>query len=150
VLQSGLVPALEHAMSFRPSALAAAALLLLAAGPLAAQQVYQWKDANGVTQYSQTPPKGVEYESREIHVRDGTPAQPAEKPAEAPGCTIARENLALLDSDQAVAVDSDGDGTPDRNLDEDERAAQRELAQAAIKVNCAAPEAAGKPQPQVF
>src|SRR5690606_7672117 len=30
--------------------------LLLAAAPLAAQQVYKWKDANGVTQYTSSPP----------------------------------------------------------------------------------------------
>src|SRR5690606_28232647 len=37
-------------------ALALPCALLLAAAPLAAQQVYKWKDANGVTQYTSTPP----------------------------------------------------------------------------------------------
>ena len=30
--------------------------LLIAAAPLAASEVYSWKDARGVTHYSQTPP----------------------------------------------------------------------------------------------
>ncbi|WP_412159617.1 DUF4124 domain-containing protein, partial [Pantoea sp. SIMBA_079] len=32
------------------------ALLAVAALPLAASEVYSWKDARGVTHYSQTPP----------------------------------------------------------------------------------------------
>ena len=126
-------------------AVALAAPLLLAATPLPAQQVYQWKDANGVTQYSGTPPAGTDYQTREVRVRDGAPAPASAAPAEDPACTTARENLALLAGKAAVSVDSDGDGTPDRNLDDAERAAQRELAQATIKVKCAAAPAAQAP-----
>jgi len=125
-------------MSLRLIAVALAGPLLLAALPAPAQQVYQWKDANGVTQYSGTPPTGVEYQVRDIRVRDGEPAAAPAAPAEDPGCTVARENLALLGGKEAVSVDSNGDGKPDRNLDEAERAAQRELAEATIKVKCAA------------
>jgi hypothetical protein len=122
---------------------ALAATLVLAVLPLAAQEhVYKWKDANGVTQYSSTPPSGVAYTSREIRHEDPAPAA-AEAPAEDAGCSTARANLELLESDAKVAVDSDGDGKPDRNIDEQERAAQRELAQAAIKVRCAATPATG-------
>ena len=125
-------------MSLRLTAVALACPLLLAALPLPAQQVYQWKDANGVTQYSGTPPANVPYQAREIRVRDGEPAVVDAAPAEDPGCTTARGNLELLAGKEAVSVDSDGDGKPDRNLDEEERAAQRELAEATIKVKCAA------------
>ena len=119
--------------------------LLLAAGPASAQQVYQWKDANGVTQYSGTPPAGTEYQTRELRVREGSPTPAPTAPAEDPACTTARENLALLGGEAPVSVDSDGDGKPDRNLDDAERAAQRELAQATIKVKCAATPAPQAP-----
>ncbi len=122
--------------------------LLLASAPLAAQQVYKWKDANGVTQYTSTPPpEGSDYETRDIKVRQPPAAQAgAEEPAEDPGCAIARGNLALLNGMTTLGPDEDGDGRPDRTYTEAERADQVTLAQAAIKVRCTprpqAPEAA--------
>ena len=61
--------------------LAAMPLLAVAAPPLTAGEVYSWKDARGVTHYSQTPPPaGTRFEVRGI--RNDAPATPA--PAAAP------------------------------------------------------------------
>lgn len=124
-------------------ALALPCALLLASAPLAAQQVYKWKDANGVTQYSSTPPpEGSTYETREI--RNHQPQAPQagdEAPAEDPGCAIARGNLALLNGLDKLGPDEDGDGRPDRTYTDAERADQIALAQAAIKVRCTTPPA---------
>ncbi len=129
-------------------ALAFAALscaLLLLSTPLAAQQVYKWKDANGVTQYGATPPAKGSYEAREIDNRQAEPAaqSPAQPQAEDPGCSTARSNLALLGAKSPLRVDSDGDGKPDKTLTEEDRANQRALMEATIKVKCAAAPAAG-------
>ena len=44
--------------------LALAAAGLLAASAVQGGEVYQWKDANGVTHYSQTPPPKGSYQQR--------------------------------------------------------------------------------------
>ncbi|KAF1689373.1 DUF4124 domain-containing protein [Pseudoxanthomonas taiwanensis] len=121
--------------------LARTCLLILTAGLCAAAwagNVYRWKDANGVTHASDRPPPGQRYETRRVAADpDAAPAQAAQQPAEDPRCTTARSNLALLDqAGTEVQQDVDGDGKPDRTLDAEERAAQRELAQAAIKAYC--------------
>jgi len=136
-------------LSFRPSARLLAALLVpaaLASAPLAAQQVYKWKDANGVTHFTaEPPPEGARYESREVSRREAVPATPvaddaAQQPAAArredPACATARENLALLRGNAQVMVDSDGDGTPDKPLAEADRQKQRNLAEAVIAARC--------------
>jgi len=125
-------------------ALALPCALLLASAPLAAQQVYKWKDANGVTQYSSTPPpEGSTYETREIRNHQPQAQQAGdEAPAEDPGCAIARGNLALLNGLDKLGPDEDGDGRPDRTYTDAERADQIALAQAAIKVRCTTPPAA--------
>ena len=112
------------------------ALLLLATAPSAAQQVYKWTDANGVPHYSGTPPENVDYQSRTLSSRD--PVLPAEDaPSEDPVCQVARENIALLDGDSPLQVDTDGDGEPDKTLTEAERADRRALAEATLRVECA-------------
>ena len=122
--------------------------LLLASAPLAAQQVYKWKDANGVTQYSSTPPpEGSSYETREIRNRQPTAPVADEAPAEDPGCAIARGNLALLNGMTKLGPDEDGDGRPDRTFTPAERADQITLAEAAIKVRCTKPATAPAPDP---
>src|SRR5690606_36552948 len=96
-------------------ALALPCALLLAAAPLAAQQVYKWKDANGVTQYTSTPPpEGSTYETREVDNRHPAPQAANEAPAEDPGCAIARGNLALLNGLDTLGPDADGGGRPGR------------------------------------
>ena len=116
--------------------------LLLTMAAASAGELYQWKDANGVTHYSQTPPASGNYTERTESGRDIAPA-PAqadakdEKPAESPQCATARANIALLESESPVRQDSDGDGEPDKTLDDTERANQLELARALLKANCA-------------
>lgn len=127
--------------------LTSAALLALAllAAPAAAQELYQWKDANGVTHYSDTPPPaGAEHSVRHIG-QTGTAGRAtgaeAGKPAE-PGseaCTAAKSNLELLSGDEPVGEDTDGDGVVDRQLDPEQRQAQLQLAEAAIRVHCKQP-----------
>ena len=126
-----------------PLALALAAALT---APAIAGEVYKWKDANGVTHYSDSPPANRAYESRVINDRGSVAtANAPQKPAEDPNCVAARANLERLSGTAQVGIDKDGDGKPDTLLGADERAAQKELAQAAIKVHCA-PAAAGTAQ----
>ena len=57
------------------SCLLLALCLAMVVSPLAAQTVYQWKDAKGVTHYSDSPPpKGGT--RREVRTADGKPATP--------------------------------------------------------------------------
>ncbi|KAB8185233.1 DUF4124 domain-containing protein [Lysobacter maris] len=130
----------------RRSATAAGALLLgsllIAALPASAAQVYQWKDANGVTHYSDSPPPGQEYQNRNIESAapasgdTATETAQTEAPAENAACRDARANLKTLADNQEVGIDSDGDGTVDSTLDADQRASQQKLAEAAIEVHC--------------
>ncbi|HVI57308.1 MAG TPA: DUF4124 domain-containing protein [Luteimonas sp.] len=115
--------------------------LLLAGASASAGDLYQWKDANGVTHYSQTPPASGSYKERSESGR-ATAAAPvdtaAAKPAEPAECTTARANVALLEGKAALQQDTDGDGKPDKTLDDAERASQLELARAVIKARCTA------------
>jgi hypothetical protein len=117
--------------------------LVLASLPALAQQtVYQWKDAKGVTHFSDSPPPKA-HTTRTMAHRDGTPApQPVAAPAEDPQCTTARANLAHLQGDAPVGFDADKDGKADRAITAEERASQARYAEAAIQVHCA-PAAAG-------
>lgn len=115
-------------------------LPLLLATPVLAQQqqrVYQWKDANGVTHYTDTPPS-QSHQTRDIDVRSGTTAGtiPA-KNEDSPQCTNARSNLSRLQGSGSVGIDTNGDGKPDRNLSDAERKSQLELNQAGVKAFCA-------------
>lgn len=109
---------------------------LLLASTANAGPVYKWKDANGVTQYSGSPPAGRKFETRQL-TRDPVPTAttPAEAPVPAP-CTSARESLALLDGDEPVMQDTNGDGKGDVLLEDAQRADQRALAAAAVKAYC--------------
>lgn len=119
-------------------AVAVLVLSLASATALAEQQrVYQWKDANGVTHYTDTPPPQT-HKSRDIDDR-GTPAEaPKAKVEESRQCLDARANLQRLQGGQAVGIDTNGDGKADRNLTADERASQVELNHAAVKAYCPA------------
>lgn len=119
------------------------ALLLIASAcmPAFAQKVYQWKDAQGVTHYSDSPPPDQQVKDRRIDNR-GEPvvqAAAAGTPVESPQCTTAKLNLQLLAGKNAVRQDTDGDGKPDKTLNDDDRANQRELATAAVKAYCPPP-----------
>jgi hypothetical protein len=119
-------------------------LVLLAASTAAgAANLYKWKDANGVTHYSEKPPEGQTYDTRRIDAHAGVaPAEAPTAQAESTQCTTARKNLEVLGGSGPVMQDTDGDGKPDTALDEGQRAAQKNLADAAVKAYCA-PVAAG-------
>lgn len=113
------------------------ALAFTASAAQAAGEVYQWKDASGVTHYSQTPPQGVSYKSRTIYHRPPNDANGATTTvAESPSCTNARKNIELLQSGMKLQMDSDGDGTPDRDLADAERQEQLEMAQLVVRTSC--------------
>ncbi len=118
---------------------AAALALLLAAAPTLAQQqrVYQWKDANGVTHYTDLPPTQA-HQRRDIDNRGSATEIATVKPAENEQCAGSRANLQKLQANQTIGVDTNGDGKSDRTLSSDERASQIELNQAAIKAYCPA------------
>jgi len=119
--------------------LAALALCLVAAATVQAQQVYQWKDKNGVTHYSDSPPPNQTTQNRRINQYGAATAeaQPAGKPVENAQCATARANLQILATNTGVVQqDTDGDGKPDTTLDDTARANQRGLAEAAVKAYC--------------
>lgn len=149
-------PALPPLALLLPVVLAGA--MTLASAPVAAQQVYKWKDAAGVTHFTaQPPPQGQHYEAREVDHHEAVPTAPQAasddgdaKPrsTEDPGCAIARSNLELLKGKAQVTVDSNGDGKPDKPLADADRAKQRALAEATISVKCSgsAPAQASEPE----
>lgn len=123
--------------------------LLLAAAPLAASEVYSWKDASGTTHYSQTPPPaGTRFEVRRVQgsAASSTPLTPA--PVATPAaasttasagdgntqCELARTNVAALKGEGAVQQ-LGADGKP-RELAGSERADQLALSEAAVRAYC--------------
>ena len=68
----------------------------------------------------------------------------AGKSVESPQCISARLNLSLLAGKSALQQDTDGDGKPDKVLGEEDRANQRNLADAAVKAYCPPAATAGR------
>jgi len=124
------------------SCLSVLALCLATASAVQAQQVYQWKDKNGVTHYSDSPPPNQAAQNRRINQYGAAAAdapQPAGKPVENAQCTTARANLQMLAATKGpIQQDTDGDGKPDVTLDDTGRENQRNLAEAAVKAYCTA------------
>ncbi len=122
-----------------PSSLALllAGLIAIPAVHAQATRVYQWKDAQGVTHFSDQPPP-MQVQKRKVSNDTHGLVAPvaAAKPAENPQCTTAKGNLAILASSSAVRQDTDGDGKPDVTLDDQGRANQKALAEAAVKAYC--------------
>ena len=116
---------------------------LLLAMPLSAGELYQWKDAQGVTHYSDAPPPNGSYQNRRItNAGAGVASEDvAEAPAESSQCTTARANLALLEGDGPVSMASTEDSAEPVPMGVDQRAAQKQLAEAAIKAYCPSPAA---------
>lgn len=113
----------------------AAALL---PGLLFAQEkttVYKTQGADGVNVYSQIDLG--DGQAQLVQGRD--PALPAEaakpKTETEVACERARANLALLDSDNVLQRDKDGDGTPE-NLTPEERATEKDLTQRQVTAYC--------------
>lgn len=143
-------PALEAAMRALSTATlltcTLALLLVGASAPAFAQKVYQWKDAKGVTHYSDSPPPSQQFQDRRIDNRGEPVPQDvaAGKSVESPQCISARLNLSLLAGKSALQQDTDGDGKPDKVLGEEDRANQRNLADAAVKAYCPPAATAGR------
>jgi hypothetical protein len=116
-----------------------AALLLTL--PAFAGKVYQWKDAKGVTHYSDAPPpaqKGVQ--NRELKDTTPDPTPSAAKPTEDAHCVTARKNLEQLKGNTGpVGFDENGDGVPDKEMTADERAQQIQHNELTLKTLCNKP-----------
>ena len=138
---------MNRALLIAPLTVLAAALALGAAPAAFAGEVYQWKDANGVTHYSQTPPSQGKFAARSIYHREqAAEGQPAEAaPTESRQCITARGNIELLQSGTKLQLDSDGDGKADKDLDDSARAEQLRIAQTVARVNCSPTSTAKAP-----
>jgi hypothetical protein len=137
VLQAGPA-AQETAIMVAHFRLAAVAAAGLACGIASAGDVYQWKDAKGVTHYADAPPPKGQYQARDVHHRDGEAPAPgtAAAPVTDKNCALARTNLDRLNTGGDIGLDANGDGKPDAPLSDAERAKQIELAQANIQTYC--------------
>jgi hypothetical protein len=135
-----------------------ALILLVAACPLAFAQAYKWKDAQGVTHYSDSPPPGSAGKVEKIQMKGGmnAPASSGSAPAPArastastpkPGtpvadnpanraqlCSQLRKNLDVLQKEAVVSVD-DGKGGATQ-LDAAGRQRQMETTQAQMTLYC--------------
>lgn len=125
----------------------------------AENKVYKWKDANGVTHFSETPPpKGTEYDNvrvkgeatittsdaaapkteEQVKAEDAAKAQQTAKSDDQSRCAIAQDRLAKLQGQAALTMKgSDGktiEVTPER------RASELKVAQAEVGAYCAAPK----------
>lgn len=114
--------------------------LLLAAGLAQAQSstVYQWKDSNGVTQYSERPPVGRQAEMRRIGQRGAVSQETVPATTLPPACVNARKNLDMLNGSGPIGRDTDGDGVPDTALTSEERASEKARAEADVSSYCPA------------
>ena len=112
-----------------------ACLAALASSQASAQSsgVYKWKDAKGVTHYSDRPPPGQAYDSVEANAAARVKAPAKEDPR----CTTARQNLERLKSGGAdIGLDADGDGKPDGPLTAEQRAQQQTKAEIVARSFC--------------
>jgi hypothetical protein len=123
----------------RPCLRACALLALLGVSALAgASTVYQWKDAKGVTHYSDKPPAGERYQDRRIDNPNAPAAVavPAGQSVENPQCTTARRNLELLQGTAPVHQTGEDGKSTGQALSAGDRDNQRALAEAAVKAYC--------------
>lgn len=113
-------------------------LLLGTAATASAANLYKWKDANGVTQYSERPPAGKQFETRRITASGASVAEPevSAEAGESEQCLGARRNLQLLNGNGPVSQGVGADGKPGAPLEDTQRAAQKQLAEAAAAVYC--------------
>ena len=107
-----------------------------------AGEIYQWKDARGVTHYSDAPPPKGTFRARKLSTgavapptaaATGTPAAP--RPA-TDQCAVARENLTRLRGSALVGLDANGDGVPDATMTDAQRAEQITLAEKYLVDRC--------------
>ncbi|MFA4615791.1 DUF4124 domain-containing protein, partial [Xanthomonas perforans] len=93
-------------------------------------------------------PPAPRKEARELAARSGAAAIAAAETAapESADCLTARRNLELLSGKGEVSMAAGADGKPGAVLDQEARATQRNLADAAVKAYCK-PAAPGGPAP---
>ena len=117
---------------------AAVTVALLACGVASAGDVYQWKDAKGVTHYSDAPPPKGQYQARDVRHRDDEAAAAStdSAPVTDKNCALAKTNLDRLKTGGDIGLDANGDGKPDAPLSDAERTKQTELAEANIRRYC--------------
>ncbi|GAA4999542.1 DUF4124 domain-containing protein [Pseudoluteimonas lycopersici] len=121
----------------RAPILASLFVLVLASTAAQAGGIYQWKDAKGVTHYTDTPPPDSQYKQRNIyHPESDAPPATDKAATENPSCITARQNISKLQNSKTVQMDTDGDGKPDKTLDDKDRANQLALAQAMVNASC--------------
>lgn len=124
--------------------IAIAMCIALPATAQTATQVHVWKDAKGVTHYTQDPPPNGAYKVRSVARQPAAPTSAAGEAATATTvaerCVTARRNLDILADagNRSIGLDADGDGKPDAPMSADERARQVQLAQASVRVHCKA------------
>lgn len=107
-------------------------------------EVYQWKDARGVTHYSSTPPARGNYKTRTIQHKGGAAGAVANAgPTDNPQCVAARQRVELLQGKGPLQLDIDGDGKGDKPLPDNDRPAQLALAHTML-ANCAVPATAAR------
>ena len=117
------------------TALACLCLFAFTTGGALAQSggIYKWKDARGVTHYSDMPPPSGRYGN----VRADAAARVAAPAKVDPRCTTARNNIAQIKSGRAdIGLDADRDGKMDKPLDEAQRADQLRMAEASARTFC--------------
>ena len=127
--------------------LAVVVVALLACGAAAAGDVYQWKDAKGVTHYSDAPPPNGQYQARDVSHRDieATTASASPAPVTNQNCAQAKINLDRLKTGGDIGLDANGDGQPDAPFSDAERTRQTQMAEAKIRIYCAPTAAAATP-----
>jgi len=127
--------------------LAVLGVALLACGIASAGDVYQWKDAKGVTHYSDAPPPNGQYQARDVSHRDieATTASASPAPVTNQNCAQAKINLDRLKTGGDMGLDANGDGQPDAPFSDAERTRQTQMAEAKIRIYCAPTAAAATP-----
>ncbi|UPG93422.1 DUF4124 domain-containing protein [Luteibacter aegosomatissinici] len=133
-----------------------AILLLAAVCPLAFAQAYKWKDAQGVTHYSDSPPPTNSAKVEKIQMKGGvnapSPAQSAPAKSSTAGspppgtpvadnpanraklCDSLRKNMDVLQKEAVVSMDDGKGGT--KQLDAAGRQRQVETTQAQMTLYC--------------
>jgi len=121
---------------FRVSIVLAALLALMLSVPLQAQSVYKWTDEKGVVHYSDQPPPDqakaerlqirtltVQREEGRVEASQAQDGDDGEPKRESPACASARHNLVVLENNDIVRMDLDGDGEAEE-LTQEQREAE--------------------------
>ena len=121
--------------------------LLLPLGALASGKLYKWTDGNGVTHYTDEPPPGDQYETRNITpdpdagepVEDEGAAEPSPEQRRAAHCEGLQRTVDGLSIPGPVRMDLDRDGEAEV-LTEEQKQAQLEINQLQLRAYCSEPE----------